>query len=266
MCNIFNLKLIMPWRTVCSFIGVCAVIASLTLFFALLFAACEDSPSARYTCINGDPARGAPNGPTDVALCATCDDGYILAGAACRKAIYTCANGTASSEQLTVGNEDIERCIRCDETFALSQGECLPTAYTCANGDPIAGQPNVPNTQACARCDDGFVLNSATGRCEGAAYTCDNGIPINGTPVIPDEAACQACLGGFVLEQGACRPAMYTCAHGVAVSDAPTETRDVEQCASCDPTYTLDAITIACRRPDLHLRQWHTQWRKPRRQ
>ena len=169
--------------------------------FTLLFIACPEEPSGQYTCANGTPQSGVPDGGGDVARCIACDSGYGLSAA--------------------------------DAT-------CQPTTYTCANGEPAIGDPDIPNTQQCASCDDGFTLNATTMLCDGDSYTCANGTPLDGTPPNDGDAACQACIGGYVLEQMACRQARFTCYNGTSDnSDTPDNsvTADVERCDICDDGY-----------------------------
>ena len=168
--------------------------------FTLLFVACPEEPSGQYTCANGTPQSGVPDGGGDVARCIACDSGYGLSAA--------------------------------DAT-------CQPTTYTCANGEPAIGDPDIPNTQQCASCDDGFTLNATTMLCDGDSYTCANGTPLDSTPPNDGDAACQACIGGYVLEQMACRQARFTCDNGTRVSGDPgtSVTADVERCDICDDGY-----------------------------
>ena len=64
---------------------------------------CRTSPDApgavpQFTCPNGTPLSGTPDGESDEVRCTECNDGYHLDGGTCLINTYTCAEGTPVAE------------------------------------------------------------------------------------------------------------------------------------------------------------------------
>ena len=171
----------------------------------LCFVACPEEPSGQYTCANGTPADGAPDGSDDAELCAGCNSGYVLENTSCRPERFTCDNGTPA-DGAPEGAEDVEQCAMCDDGYTLDETTmaCRRPMYTCDGGtardDMLTGNEDI---EECAACDPGFVPEGDN-TCRQAIYIC----PEEGTPVTDsfpttddheDVVKCAECNNDFAL-------------------------------------------------------------------
>ena len=177
----------------------------------VLLIACEEI-IPRFVCANGTPIRGTPDGNSNVELCIACNDGYYEDNNTCIANTYTCANGTAH-----------------------------------VNGTP--GSTN--GATFCNECASGYVLDTDDTMCREPRYTCSDGIAVD-DPLAGDSDVerCFLCNDGHYLDDTTCIANTYTCANGTAHADGePGSTNGAIFCARCDPRYTRDTDTNACRRP-----------------
>ena len=95
------------------------------LFTAILsFAHCSSSnggggggPKYKYTCTNGTPSEGRPDGDSDIEQCVSCNDGYGLVAdeAICREPFFLHSNGIT---------------VRCPNAAVGASGTVRTTEYT----------------------------------------------------------------------------------------------------------------------------------------
>ena len=226
---------------------------------SLLLATCVEQPElGNYTCANGTPTGGNPDGADDVENCERCATGYHLDSGACNPNAYACTGGDPADGQPDKNGE--EQCDECGTGYTLNTTTllCDGHSFTCAGGDPISGQPDTNGEQQCNECDTGYTLNNATLLCEENSYDCPNGHPkdVDGSPPIVDgQVSCDFCNGGFVLDSDSkeCRRPRYICNGGTKAPGAPPEgttlTSDVERCTACDDVageFLFDAATSTC--------------------
>ena len=228
-------------------ICVCVIMGALILFFV----ACpEEGPVASaYTCDNGTPADGVPDGSSGAERCVACDDGHSLTDSICEPNMHVCANGTPVDE--LPSEPGVQACMACNRGFTLNATTmmCEGNIFDCPGGMAMAvddGRPDTDGEIRCASCNDGFVLDEPM--CRPPMYTCPNGTaldePLTGDTDVP---GCEVCNEGFVLDEDdpVCRLPMYTCPNGMAMEGTPGGDTDVALCVSCIGGFVLE--NQACR-------------------
>ena len=232
--------------------GVC--IGILCGLCAVVLASCGG-----YTCFNGVPPDGSPDGNEYVYACASCNDGYRLVGDECDVNVYICTNGEAAIPGTPGGSDGGELCIECSGDFVLDtiDNVCREPMYTCANGSPIGGIPTGDaGFENCDSCDTGYHIenDSITNNpiCVASNYTCANGTRADGAPEGSENVErCAMCDDDYTLDDTtmACRRPMYTCNGGTPLDEMLTGNEDMEGCSACIDELVLDGTTMACRPP-----------------
>ena len=188
---------ILGYSLVCRALSISAVVAG-----SILLIMCEVVPPRQgsYTCENGTPTSGLPDGSDDIARCAVCDIGYVLENNACRRAAHTCTSGTPAGGNPSA-SADFELCASCFKGYILENGLCRQPRYTCGSGAAADGSPDGADSdvELCASCSTGYVKDGIV--CRLPIYTCASGAAADGSPdgADSDVELCVRCASGYQL-------------------------------------------------------------------